>query len=239
MQRQVRMGLVATLLLGGVIGKAGAQETSSGWKWIVQPYFMLSHMNGTLGVGPVDAEVDVGPDEIFSHLQFGFMLNVEARSPVWAVALDAIYMDLEENAPGDNVRVGAEQSALELAVFRRLGKSVEVLAGGRYNHLNSTIDGPLQDRSGSQSWFDPIVGFRVSTPDENKWSFSIRGDVGGFGVGSKLAIQLSPILGFRLSRTIGLALGYRYIDQDYENDDASFRYDVATFGPELRVRIYF
>ena len=196
-------------------------------------------MNGTTGIGPVDTEVDVGPSEIFSHLQFGLMLNVEGRKGPWAVALDAIYMDLEQDSESGGLTVGMEQSALELALFRRLGGAFEVLAGGRYNALGASIQGQAVDRSTDQTWFDPIVGFRVGTAETNKWSFSFRGDVGGFGVGSKLTIQLLPILGYRLSDTIGLAVGYRYIDVDYENDDGSFRYDMTTFGPDLRVRIYF
>jgi hypothetical protein len=230
------MGLLLTTALAV---NAGAQESSSRWQWIVQPYFMASHMNGTVGIGPVSAEVDVGPSEIFSNLQFGIMLNVEARKQGWAVALDAIYMDLEEDSETGNLTVGAQQSALELDVFRRVGTSVEVFAGGRYNGLSSSIQGNLIDQSLKQSWFDPLIGLRFGTPETSKWSISVRGDVGGFGLGSNLTVQVLPILGFRLSRTIGLALGYRYIDVDYENEDDNFTYEMKTFGPDLRVRIYF
>ncbi len=233
--------LLAMVAACAVTSPAASQspQGSSRWQWIVMPYFMASSMSGTTGIGPVDTEVDVGPSEIFSHLQFGIMLNIEGRKGPWAVALDGIYMDLEEDSKSGGLTVGMQQTALELALFRRLGAAFELLAGVRYNALGASIQGQTVDRSTDQSWVDPVVGLRVGTPETNKWSFSFRGDVGGFGVGSKLAVQLLPILGYRLSNRIGLALGYRYIDQDYESDDGSFRYDMTTFGPDLRVRIYF
>jgi hypothetical protein len=234
--RTVTVGLLFTVAVTRI---AVAQSPSSKWQWIIQPYFMAPHMNGTTGIGPVSADVDVGPGEIFSRLQFGLMFNVEGRTDRWAIGLDATYMDLEEDSEGGNLTVGTKQSAVELDVFRRLGKAVELFAGARYNSLSSSIQGNLIDQSLDQSWIDPVVGLRFGTAETGKWSFSMRGDIGGFGLGSALTVQILPIVGFRLSRTIGLALGYRYLDADYENEDDAFIYDMKTFGPDLRVRIYF
>ena len=82
------------LLILATPAAAAAQAAPAGWTWTVTPYLLSPHMNGSVGVGSVDAEVDASPSDIFDNLQFGAMATIEARSPTWAVAFDGIYMDL-------------------------------------------------------------------------------------------------------------------------------------------------
>ena len=39
-----------------------------------------------------------------------------------------------------------------------------------------------------KSWLDPLVGVRFNHEFNDRWSVVLRGDVGGFGVSSELAV---------------------------------------------------
>lgn len=68
---------------------------------------------------------------------------------------------------------------------------------------------------------------------------SLRGDIGGFGVGSDLAWQVHGKAGYRFSELFGLDLAYRVISMDYEKGDPGFVYDMRIFGPELGLVFHF
>ena len=71
---------------------------------------------------------------------------------------------------------------------------------------------------------------------EKKFIYEFRGEIGGFGIGSDLAWQLHAIGGFRVSKLFQVAAGYRAISIDYTSGSGqdTFKYDIVTFGPELR-----
>ena len=71
---------------------------SKKWHFLVEPYVMFPNMNGTAGVGNLpDVSVDANPGDIFSKLQMGAMLNLEASNSTWAIATDFIYMNLNQD----------------------------------------------------------------------------------------------------------------------------------------------
>jgi hypothetical protein len=88
----------------------------------------------------------------------------------------------------------------------------------------------------SQSWVDPIIVARIKNPSDTKWITEFRGDIGGFGIGSKFAWQIQAEVGYRFSKLFQVTFGYRWLDINYEKgtDDELFRYDVTSFGPNLR-----
>jgi hypothetical protein len=244
------------LLAAGMTGTrtAVAQDTPpAGWQFMIVPYILFPHMNGTVGVGPVEAAVDATPSDVFSNLQFGAMLAAEAKRGPWAIGFNGLYMDLGKEkevvtAPGGPAlsgQLGVDQGAIELTGFRALAPWVEVLAGGRVNFLGASIDvqAPNQSfsRDADRTWFDPFLGVRLTAPDTGKWRFSGRGDVGGFGVGSDFTWQVRVVAGYRVSRLIELGLGYWAIGIDYTSDTpvGEFTYDMTTFGPQVGVAFHF
>jgi hypothetical protein len=234
------LALLAPPVVPGLAAQSPAPAPAREWR--VSPYLIFPHMNGTTGVGPVDAEVDASPSDVFENLQFGAMLVVELRSGEWAVAFDGIYMDLGKDGERLPSEVSVYQAALELAVFRRVAPWAEVVAGGRVNLMGGSAVGPLgQEFETDKSWFDPFVGTRLTAAGGERWTFVLRGDIGGFGVGSDLAWQVHPTAEYRLSRTVSLTGGYRVIGVDYEEGSGAerFAYDVRTFGPELGVVLHF
>jgi len=241
-----RLVLALTTLGTGVASSAHAQANppADRWHFVVSPYLLAPSMKGTTGIGDLTVDVDADPGDIFSHLQFGAMLVVEARRGPWGVALDGIYMDLEQSGTSGllSASVGMKQGALELTGFRRVNGWAEILAGGRLNALSADLETEgiqARSRSADQTWFDPFIGGRLHVPNTGKWVLSLRGDVGGFGVGSDLAWQVHGKAGYRFSGLFGLELAYRVIAMDYEEGDPGFVYDMRIFGPELGLVFHF
>jgi hypothetical protein len=72
-------------------------------------------------------------------------------------------------------------------------------------------------------------------PFGERWSTTLRGDVGGFGIGSNFSWPAAASLRWQMSPTIGVVGAYRYIDIDYDTgrNSSYFKYDVVTQGPAL------
>lgn len=245
--------LAGLFVAGTGAPRVAAAQDDSGWQFMVVPYVLFPHMNGTIGVGPVSADVDATPSDIFSNLQFGAMLAAEARRGPWAIGFNGLYMDLGKEkevlttpgGPSLSGELGAYQGAVELTGFRTLTPFLEVLAGGRVNFLGADIavDLPNQSfsRDADRTFFDPFLGVRLTAPDTGKWRLSVRGDVGGFGVGSDFTWQVRVLAGYRVSRLIELGLGYWAVGIDYTSDTpvGEFNYDVTTFGPQVGIGFHF
>jgi hypothetical protein len=243
--------LPAGIALIGLLATApatslNAQVTSPDgrWEFTVSPYLLVPYMKGTTGIGDLQVDVHASPGDIFSHLQFGAMLLMEANNGTWGVAVDGIYMNLNQSASANRVsaEAGMKQGALELTGFRRVTGWAEVLVGGRLNILSAelnTLGVQARSKSGDKSWFDPIIGARLQVPNTGKWMLTLRGDVGGFGVGSDLAWQVYPKVGYRFSKLFELNAAYRVISMDYNKGDPAFLYDMQIFGPEIGLAFHF
>lgn len=112
---------------------------------------------------------------------------------------------------------------------------------------NRTIDiGDLQisgaraiSRSGSVQWVDPLVGGRIRYEIAPGHQLSLRGDVGGFGVGSKFSWQAVAAYRFDFAQSNGVIysgiLGYRALYVDYAKGEGRQRYgfDMLQHGPVI------
>jgi len=231
---------------------AWTQDTSSDKKWmfLIEPYMILPNMSGDLGLRNLPAvEVDASPSDIFSNLKFGGMLTLEAQSDKWTIASDFLYMNLEQDAtPSTLINSGkatAEQLMFELDGLYRFAPFLEAGVGGRINYLTSGIDVTRNAAGGgtetlnasvSQTWFDPVIITRLTSDVNDKWLFGFRGDFGGFGIGSTFTWQLQGDVGYRFSHLFHTSIGYRILGMDYDKGTGEdrFRYNVNTFGAEIR-----
>jgi hypothetical protein len=222
-----------------------AMAQDEDWHFRVAPYVILPSMDGDVVVRGREAEVDVGPEDIFSHLNLGFQGYFEASNGAVGLALDVIYMNLDASDDDRLAEIDATQSAITPMVFARVAPQVDLYVGARFNSIGGDADfqGPLglQTVEQDKSWIDPLVGVRFATPIGEKWNLEISGDVGGFGVGSDIAINLWPMVGYEISGNAQLAFGYRVLYTDYDSGAGAnlFAYDVLTMGPVLGAVIEF
>ncbi len=225
-------------------------KSKSKWYFLAEPYLMFPTMNGQTGIGNLpDITVDASPDDIFSNLQMGAMLNFEAHNDKWAIASDFIYMDLGQDVtPGQVVNSGtvnAKQFAWELAGLRKVTPWLEVGLGGILNSIQMTaninvnnIGGGTTNRNKemTETWYDPMLIARIKRSEIKKFIYQFRGEIGGFGIGSDFAWQIQADAGYRFSKLFQVTGGYRIISLDYKtgSDDSRFLYDMDIFGPVIR-----
>lgn len=220
------------------------------WQFLVEPYVLFPNMNGTTGVGNLpDVTVDANPGDIFSRLQMGAMLNLEASNDTWTIASDFIYMNLKQDVTAGpvikNGELSAKQFAWELAGLRRVTPWLEVGIGGILNSIQAEANINVNNIGGgstnrvkkqSQTWYDPMLIARIKHNPVKKFMYEFRGEIGGFGIGSNFAWQVQAYAGYRFSKLFHMTAGYRVISLNYETGEGEdrFLYNVDTFGPVIR-----
>jgi hypothetical protein len=114
---------------------------------------------------------------------------------------------------------------------------LEVIAGLRQQDI--TVSVALLNRKPEQSktWIDPFAGIVYTRPLTENLHASLRGDIGGFGIESDIAVNAEAILRYQMSNTLALKFGYRYIKVRFE--DAAFLYDISLDGFQLGLGIRF
>jgi hypothetical protein len=94
-------------------------------------------------------------------------------------------------------------------------------------------------RSGAIDWIDPVVGLRVRHQFSLGQELQLRGDVGGFGVGSDFSWQLFGGYGFALGESWSGVIGYRALSVDYseEGPNGTRGIDLLQHGPVFGVNL--
>lgn len=174
-------------------------------------------------------------------------------------------------APGVTTTVGRslgldiEMAVLEVGTSYEVARSgalaFDILAGARYWHqeadlsfeVTRTIDiGDLERvggraiaRSRSIDWLDPILGARIRYAVTAGHNLFLRGDIGGFGVGSNFSWQAAGGYGFDVGTYQGITfsgvIGYRALYVDYVQAEGRQRYefDMLQHGPILGISARF
>ena len=218
---------------------AFAQDETGEWRFRLAPYLMIPTMDGDVDVRGLEAEASVGPEDVFSNLNIGFQGYFEGRTDAWGIGVDVIYMNLDATDDDRIAEIDVEQLAIAPTVFARVTPELDLYVGARYNSVGANVDfhGPLGlgTFGRDKSWVDPLVGARYATRIGERWTFQISGDVGGFGIGSDIAVNVWPMVGYELSRSAQLTFGYRVLYTDYESGTGTsrFAYDVLSTGPVL------
>jgi len=139
----------------------------------------------------------------------------------------------------------AELTAAVRAVQQSAG-AARVQAQARLNEVRKEIGkavaNAVEDKLSTRvartdDWFDPYVGLRARYNFNDRFYATVKGDVGGFGVGSDFAWQAEAALGCRLSERIFAEAGYRALGMDYDHDGLT--YNVVTHGAQVTLGINF
>lgn len=261
-------GLLLVLICSPASGQTTRPTlaASPAWTFDVAPYLWVPGIYGDVAVRGRTADVSLLPADflstLFESFKFAALGRAEARRGPLVFTLDLLYLSLEEDNTG---RLGVERNVefsqliLEFGGGYQLGEwplgaqswprlAVEALAGGRYVNLDSELHlagtGPLGtrvDAEGTVDWLEPFFGARFRLAFSEALTFVVRGDVGGFGVGSEVTWSLVGTLQYRVSRCVTLAGGYRVLDIDYEQGSGAerFVFDVQMRGPIFGLVIHF
>lgn len=253
---------VLTLSVTETDAVAQVPSDHSQWTFDGAVYGWLMATQGTLGLKGLDADIDNSFADTLkaSDSLMAFMAHGEARRDDIGIFLDISYVDLGY----DGVTVGPstadasnDLAIVEVGGLYRFGRwptgvavqpgswTLEGLGGLRYSYIDGEIDvvgGPAVERS--KDWVDPFIGLRAVAELSPAWEVSLRGDIGGFGLGSDFTWQLAGLLGYRFllfgadAKTV---VGYRALSQDYKTGSGAnrFKWDTTLHGPVLGLSFRF
>ncbi len=216
-------------------------------------YLWFSGLQGNVGAKGYTVPVNASFSDIFSQLNIGLMTDLDIRRKKIGLDTDLIFMSLtsdQKATPVGNTFSGFDTNAKTLIVdpelyWRLIEKdrgTVDVMAGARFWKLDNSIDlfqgsSTAVSVGQTQSWVDPVLGARFRVNLKKNWFANLKGDAGGFGVGSQVTWQIYAGVGKEFKKKYSVLLGYRYLDVDYVN--GGFLFDTHMSGPLAGFNIHF
>jgi hypothetical protein len=124
--------------------------------------------------------------------------------------------------------------------------AIRASAQAKVNQLKAQLTNQVASRVTSQlnrnfsfydDWFDPVIGLRGRFNLNKAFYLTAQSDVGGFGIGSDVAVQEYAALGCQITRNIFSEIDYRYLYDDFR--DTNFLYQMSLHGAQITVGINF
>lgn len=239
-----------TALCAAFAPHAQAAESPGEWRQTVFLYGMGAKIEGDAQIGPLQVEVDSNLSDFFDSLKFGAMAAYRVANDDWSFTGDLTYMNLGQGKRTQQGRASAnldvEQFTAMATVGRRILPHVEALVSLAYFDLDADLRVRLlqQVRTGERdaSWVDPLIGLNYDRPISDRWSFTLRGDIGGgLDSGADLTWHALTKFTFKQSDRFSWYAGYRAISYDYdEGKGLNYQhYDLTQHGPGMGVAVSF
>ncbi len=126
------------------------------------------------------------------------------------------------------VRTGAQARVNQLKA--RLAGQVANSLTGQLNRSFSFYD----------DWLDPVIGLRGRFNLNKAFYLTGESDVGGFGIGSDIAVQAYAALGCQITCNIYSEVGYRYLYDDFRDESANdFLCQLSLHGVQITAGLNF
>jgi hypothetical protein len=133
---------------------ARADTADDHWQFELTPYLFASGLYGTTGAQGVEADVEMGFDDILEQLEMGLMGSFEARRGRWGILFDGLYFELGGerssswqgplgigSATGE-LDVTTTMQMYQLGAGYRFGEGVtfDLIGAARYTQLDTELN---------------------------------------------------------------------------------------------------
>jgi hypothetical protein len=209
-----------------------AAEPAGGFSFVIEPYFWIVGSEGNANLGN-KGQVHASFGDMFDSMDpaFGVRGDMGPESGPYRILFDTNYQSISKDTRSGSFH--AYHSMFEGDVAWRPGAKdyFSPLLGLRYTELDAiaTFDVSNTASGSYRGFLDPIVGARGQIPLVDRLAVHWRADVGGFGVGSDLSVQLDASASWTINRMFRAFVGWRYLKVDYSSSDLD--YNVAATGP--------
>ena len=220
-----------------------ARAQTNHWHVDTSLNLFAAGLSGDVTAHGIPAKVDASFGDVLENLEAGAAGRITVGYDRWLLSTEFSYMKLGVSVPAASVEM--KQWLVEPSLGYQFCNSFQGFVGARYNNINGdvTFNGPAgKVATGTQEWWDPIIGAQTSLPlVGKKLTADGRFDIGGFGVSSDITWQAYPYLNWRFARWGSAQLGYRWLGTDYETGSGAnkFQYHMLVQGPQLGVTIHF
>jgi len=234
--------------------KRPASADGSAWEFRLIPYAWLVALDTKTTVRNHTANMNIPFSDILRNMDLAGQVHFEAQKGKWGFFIDPTYLKLSQDGTlrdGRDTKLQIEQWLVELGGMYQLGKwsldgkgkrsiTVDALGGGRYWYLSADLDiGSNINPSQKTQWVDPFIGASFKADITERLLFNLRGDVGGFGIGSDFSWNVLGVFGYRFTKDITGLLGYRALYVDYKAGTSSIRYNMTIHGPTMGLSFSF
>ena len=230
-----------TFSVGGEREEVRRSSEWEAWEVTLGTSAWATAMSGSITIDDGGAETVRPLDDSYDQVHSGLAIELSRGS--WSLLLDGSYASFGAEVPpplpifdpsSAEVRVANVHLAAGYRVFESGSASVDLLAGVRYNFLESESD--LDSESRQLDWFDPSVGVRMRVGLLENWALSARAEYGGFGIGSEQVWQVDLGLEYEFSERFSAELRYQHLEVDYSkgNDAADYRFKGPRVGFSYR-----
>src|SRR5216117_835606 len=121
---------------------------SEPWQFTIAAPGWLAGLDGTIGVRGVNADIDVGFDQILQHLDMIFAMRAEAQKGPFGIYGEVIYIGLSDNAQVNrlinNIHEVVNETLVDGALSWRLINqprgSLDLVAGTHYTNIYERLE---------------------------------------------------------------------------------------------------
>ncbi len=225
----------------GPVSQYPTGSTSGGWRVGISVYGWFPGVHGTVGARGHNASIHVPFSDVFHNLEGIIPIAVEADKGRFLMPIDYLWMKMGVNNgiplnDFNQTSISTEftQSILTPKVGFRLydgdRMKFDALGGIRYWHvsLTNTLEPAGTGNGRSTQWVDGLGGGRIILPLSKKASVTVAGDAGAGG--STLDYQALGLLNLNLTPKLGLAVGYRYLFENYRPTTNDFVFNPTISG---------
>jgi len=248
---KIPVSIAALLGAAFLLATSPLKAEGSDWEYGGAIYIWGSKMNMTT---PAGDKAKIPFYQILDDLQFTLMGLFGARNDKWSITNDLIYMNIKQGKErdatfpdGGSIQLTGSVQMKSWIVTPTVGYAfyntdqarVEVLGGVRYLWIDvglkiSANGQPIFDESGSEGFWDGIVGMRATVNLNDRWYVPLYADV-GWGNSDGTWQGLAGV-GYRFSK-FNTSLAYRYLY--YKFDDIPTLSKLVIKGPFASFSIMF
>jgi len=236
--------LYTILICSGLRSNLYADEANDAFRFEVTPYLWVASIKGTTSSSgeespPIDSDYNFFALE---NLDGVASATFTARKHQWGFLSDFLYVAYEDTFK--EVTPLQTTARLEGTIIEFAGAyaprsidNLEFITGLRQQDITVSLALSTYKPEKSAIWIDPFIGVIYARPLKGKFHMALRGDLGGFGIESDIAINAEAMFRYKMGDTFSLKFGYRYLKVKFEETD--FLYDISLDGLQLGLGIRF
>lgn len=236
--------LYAILIPSILCSKLYADVANDAFHFELTPYLWAASIKGTTAASgeespPIDSDYNFFA---LDNLDGVASATFTARKHQWGFLSDFLYVAYEDTfkeATALQTTARLKGTIIEFAgAYSPISiDKLEVIAGLRQQDITVSLALSSFKPEKSATWIDPFVGIIYTRPLKGKFHMALRGDLGGFGIESDVAINAEAMFRYKMGDTFSLKVGYRYLKVKFEDTD--FLYDISLDGLQLGLGIRF
>ena len=211
-----------------------ADET---YRFEITPYLWVATITGSASAdGATSNSSAVDSDYSFfalDNLDGVASLDFSIHRAQWGFLFDFLYVAYEDKFLESTILEATPRLVGTIVEFAgsyapEAIDNLDLVVGARQQNIEVSLKVLGGVSTANKIWTDPFVGAIYYLPLNEKFSMTFRGDLGGFGIESDMAVNFETVVRYQFNDMFSAKLGYRYLKVTFDED--SFVYGIGLSG---------